>query len=406
MPLVNALSDVDPTAITLVKKGANNKRIFLKKEAVENEFPLVRSRILKDSAEDWSVLYCVVAEPDALELPGLVGDGETPDVWASAEEIRKAAHKLLKNGAYVNLVHDGLPTEGISIVENAVAPADFTVVSPDGEEVTIKKGSWYVGIEVDDATKAAVDSGDIESISMEAMGIRTAIEKSADDAKNGAMRRALKAMADALFPGENVVPDTEPIQKEAVDFNDFLAREKFNRELPSALWALEDAIYYAFSPTITTGEDPKAVVKRSLEQFNAFALSLLESMSLADKTALQKQADTIRENRPTPQEDDTVPISDKDFEDLRKSVAEQNERLDKLVEKLGSDDKDPKEPVKKEEPTDETEPAWASKLLKAIEGLGSGGSQQSDLPELDRETLMALRKSDPEAYDNYVLLHG
>lgn len=409
MPKVNALSDVDPTAITLVKKGANGQRIFLKKQAEDVDLiklPRQSERILKDSAgTDWSVLYCVVAEPDAQELPGLVGDGETLDVWASPDEIRKAAHRLLKNGAFINLQHDGLPESGLSIVENAVALADFDVYGPDGEAVTIKKGSWYVGIEVDDTVKQAVDSGDIEAISMEAMGVRTLIEKAAASTdRDNSLKRAFKAMADALFPGENVVPDAPTeIQKalaEAPTFGNLIAKWELNDELPRAIWALEDAIYYAFDPLYGDGQgefDPRELLDASFAEFAAWASALIEKITPEKRQALQKEAGRLRKNRPT-QEDSDVPISDKDFEDLRKEVTDLTALVKEHV--TPPEPKDPPEPVQKTD-DDSDIPDWAQRLMKSVEQLGEGRSTQTGVSEAD---LAELKKTDPERYDALMLL--
>lgn len=173
-----ALSQVDPVALTICKQGANRQRIFLRKStAVEDLLALpTRTSILK--GDDWSVFYCVVAEPDAREDPGLVGEEGSEDVWADEDEIRKAAHRLLKNGAYVNAMHDALAEEGCAIVENAVALTDLDVGG-----TIIKKGSWYVAVEPTPAFREKVDAGDITGVSLEGTGLRTLIEKDAKGAQ-------------------------------------------------------------------------------------------------------------------------------------------------------------------------------------------------------------------------------
>jgi hypothetical protein len=162
-----ALRDVDPYAVTICKQGANRKRMFLRKSAdepnVESPAP---TRILKN--HDWSAFYCVVAEPGWEEDGGQGSEEGTVDVWADADEIRKAAHRLLKNGAYVNSLHDALAEEGCHIVENAVALADFDVIDPTGQATTIKKDSWYIAIEPSPEFRARVDEG---------QGTRVALDK-------------------------------------------------------------------------------------------------------------------------------------------------------------------------------------------------------------------------------------
>lgn len=181
MPKRNALRDVDPVAITICKQGANRKRIFLRKSAdtddlveLQHDASIIRKA---DDAGGWSTFYCVVAEPGWEEDPGMTGDRDSVDVWADEGEIRKAAHRLLKNRGYVNAAHDALAEEGCHIVESAVALADLAVEGPDGTTTTIRKGTWYVGIEASPDFRAAVDAGEITGMSLEGTGVRVPLEK-------------------------------------------------------------------------------------------------------------------------------------------------------------------------------------------------------------------------------------
>ncbi|WP_297776449.1 XkdF-like putative serine protease domain-containing protein [Mycobacterium sp.] len=176
MPATHVLSDVDPFAICICKKGANNQRIFLRKSHDgEHDGVTVlphRDGLLKEDG-DWSAFYCVVAEPGAEENGGQ-GASEITDVWKDADEIRKAAHRFAKNQGYVNAMHGGLAEQGCTVVENAVALSDFKV----GRH-TIKKGSWYIAVEPSDAFRAAVDAGEITGVSIEGSGVREALSKAA-----------------------------------------------------------------------------------------------------------------------------------------------------------------------------------------------------------------------------------
>lgn len=180
MTVVNKLSDVDPTAITLCKQGANRQRIFLRKSAADPGAQVLEfqpAAPLRKSADDWSAIYCVVAVPDAEEDPGLTGDADSVDVWASEDEIRKAAHRLMKNGGYVNAAHDDGAAEGASIVESAVALTDMALVNPEGDPCQIRKGSWYVAIEPNDALRKSIEDGTVEAVSLEGTGVRTPVQK-------------------------------------------------------------------------------------------------------------------------------------------------------------------------------------------------------------------------------------
>ena len=198
MAATHALYDVDPYAITITKKGANRQRIFLKKaaEAVDVTLP-AEHVLLKDApgGGDWSVFYCVVAEPGAEEDGGLGADGVV-DVWKDEDEIRRAAHRFAKNRGYVNAMHGALEEQGCTVVENAIALSDFTV----GDE-TIRKGSWYLAIEPTPDFKALVDSGEITGVSLEGTGMREVLTKRQFTAAE--RRKAPTADGDS-FPIETV----------------------------------------------------------------------------------------------------------------------------------------------------------------------------------------------------------
>jgi hypothetical protein len=173
------LFDVDPYAITLCKKGANRQTILLRKSAPEHEperhVATAPKPILKTAGDDWRAFYIIVADPSAEEDGGQGADGIV-DVWKSDEEIRAAAHRFLKNNAYVNAVHDGPALDGCNVVESAVALNGIKV----GEH-TIPEGAWYVGIEPDDAMREAIDAGDVTGVSIEGTGMREAIAKASYD---------------------------------------------------------------------------------------------------------------------------------------------------------------------------------------------------------------------------------
>jgi hypothetical protein len=172
----HALRDVDPTCITICKKGANRQRIFLKKEADAGDANVVlpAPHDLMKTGDDWSAFYCVVAEPGAEEDPGQGSDQSIIDVWADESEIRKAAHRFAKNKGYVNRMHGALAEQGCHVVENAIALQDIAV----GDQ-TIKKGSWYLAIEPSQEMRALVESGEITGVSLEGSGVRELLGKAA-----------------------------------------------------------------------------------------------------------------------------------------------------------------------------------------------------------------------------------
>lgn len=163
----NLLSDVDVVAISIVDKGANQKRFYLRKQDDGDTLITLPAphRIVK--SDDWAAVYCVVAEPEWEENPGRGGDSSMMDVWASGDEIRKAAHKFMRNGALINKMHETLDPYG-QIVENFIAPADFAI-----ESEVIKAGSWVVAIEPTEEGKAKIESGEFTGISIQGSGVRS-----------------------------------------------------------------------------------------------------------------------------------------------------------------------------------------------------------------------------------------
>lgn len=175
---VNLLHDVDVLAISIVKNGANRKRFYLRKQHdgepnLTATDKIIAHRLVK--ADDWTTVYCVVAEPGNLENAGIADGAGTgiDDMWLNEDEIRKASHKFMANGGLVNRMHETLDPYG-AIVENFIAQADFTV----GDE-TIKKGSWVIGLHPTDEGRQRIEAGEFTGVSIQGTGLRTLMEKDA-----------------------------------------------------------------------------------------------------------------------------------------------------------------------------------------------------------------------------------
>jgi len=169
MPQLHRLRDVDPVAIALCKKGANGQRIFLRKSEGEQLITVAEGMALHKSAQpDWTTLYCVVAQPNTPENGGMLAP-DVVDVWDSPEEIRKAAHRLLKNQGYVNAEHGEGKVEA-HIVESAVALAPIPL-----DDITVPTGAWYVGIEPSVELRKAYDDGELTGVSLEGTGVREVV---------------------------------------------------------------------------------------------------------------------------------------------------------------------------------------------------------------------------------------
>jgi hypothetical protein len=324
MATVNALRNVVPIALTLCKQGANRQRIFLRKSAVAEAdlltLPGGEMKILKQGA-DWTTFYCVVAEPGAEEDPGLVGDQDSVDVWESDEEIRKAAHELLKQGAFVNLAHDGPAEPGCAIVESAVALADIDV---DG--TVIKKGSWYVGIEPTADLRKSIEDGEIEAISLEGSGVRVPIEK-------------------------------------AATFGEVIGAKQLRDALWSATSTLEDVIYAALRDEDEAA--PKDVIRTSLDQFVDYLAPMLDAVTGEGRAALAKELGTVTSTTRIADQEAQMGLAE-DIAALKKSHEDATEAItDKL---------------KKSDETTGQLIGLVGKLTERVEALASGAKQKEAEP--------------------------
>lgn len=371
----NALRDVDPVAITICKKGANRQRIFLRKAAPGSdvfELPAGEMPILKSAGADWTAFYCVVAEPGAEEDPGLTGDLDSIDFWESEVEIRKAAHRLLKNGAYVNAQHDSDAEPDCAIVESAIALSDFTLDGVDGEEVTIKKDSWYVAIEPGDTFREAIEKGEIGAVSLEGTGLRV------------------------------------PIEKSVASFAERIAASNLRDSLWSAWDALQSVIYESLNDEDLSAADRRALIESSLGEFKDYLVGRLNDAGAA---RLAKEIGTVNPNDP---EDDDMGLAE-DFAALKKTTDEKFEKLEKSSDAtttaveglLGLTEKLVERLEQKPEEKPEEKPADLKKVVKdlgeladqmdkfdgsmqqiakSIEALGEGESSQDTAGDQLRKT--------------------
>jgi len=463
MAIVNLLSDVDVLALSIVKSGANRKRIFLKKSAEDDDsldlfdLPSSSSRLLKS---EWSTFYCVVAEPDAHEAPGQTGDQDVDDMWASSEEIRKAAHRFMKNGGLVNKMHESLEPYG-RVVENAVALDDFKV----GGEL-IKAGSWYVAIEPTEEGCAAIDSGEFTGLSLQGDGVRTptelekakltaaarkklpkgvfvfpdkapgagsypihdikhgrnALARASGKPEEGAVKRAVYARYPQLNPkkkGEKMKKtllgkvaeklgidvdavaeeaEGEELEKALPDFDNLIAERELDDELPKAFDALRSVVWRAFACNEPDAGDPKAVIKTSLDQFGSWAEAVIDRLPLEKREAIAKESATLE----SIEEDDDVADQSERIEQLEKQVKELTDTVKPLAEGLTKvfDDVEARKAPKVEDLAKSIGEVTTTvtKLKDDIEKLAAGDTSQGKEP--DRAD---IEKSEGQAYAEALL---
>lgn len=351
------LRDVDVQALTICKKGANGQRFFLKKEhADENDLVVLpaNQRIIKTA--DWSTVYCVVAEPGAVENGGTLSP-EVEDVWKSEDEIRKAAHGFMANGGLVTKLHESLDPYG-KVVENAVALADLTV-----ENHTIKKGSWYVGLAPSEEGKELIEKGEFTGVSIEGTGARDPIAKTLDPD----VRRAIVEAAD-LLSDEN-----DSREQRARKILDDLAFDYTPPETDLAKSTLRRiGDYFGLTPkagaserdTVATDEEEETVDQEQKDQIakaekNSEEALEKSSAAVTAINALKDTTDQILARLPQKEEEPPSP------EDLKKA-------LDTVTDDLGEK---------------------LDKIEKGIDALASGSSSQQDDDD-ERERRERVKKSD------------
>ena len=286
------LFDVDVQAITICKKGANGQRIFLKKSVAEDqlvELPAEQT-IIKSTAgsgDSWSAFYCVVAAPGVIENGGELAP-EKSDIWRSEDDIRKAAHKFMKNGPLVTRLHESLEPYG-SLVENAVALADFSVETPEGPQ-TIKKGSWYVAIEPSEEGRTAVENGEFAGISLEGSGVRQPVQKSraGDDTL---LRRIAKKLGISV---EEPEAEAETIESSTLGPSASQEEDVENKELQEKVEGIESQVNdlkESIEPLAALAEPLAKMVEKAQEEEKPTAEELQKSLQETTETLQKLQSD-------------------------------------------------------------------------------------------------------------------
>ncbi len=158
------LRDVTISHVSMVKKGANQKKFFLYKADNDNE-NVELTAIIKSVDMPKRLVFGEVYIP-------FTKDAE--EDWMSPEEISKMAHSFLKS--YRNMDADHSFGEDVAIpVESYIAPCDIVLksetgevlVDDDGVEQVIKEGTWVMCAEVvDDVVLERIQKGEITGFSM------------------------------------------------------------------------------------------------------------------------------------------------------------------------------------------------------------------------------------------------
>lgn len=144
---VGAAGAQPPPATDMAMRAA--KRDIAKRE--------VRVALAKDADQHYAL--GIVLEPDIVDA-----QNDTYDAGA----IRKAFEQFAEHYRNVGLMHKQVINDRVSIVENYIAPSDF-----DLDGTAIKKGTWLMGVRVNDPTLwAGVKDGSITGFSIGGSAIR------------------------------------------------------------------------------------------------------------------------------------------------------------------------------------------------------------------------------------------
>lgn len=151
-----AISDAKIQFVSLVDKAANKRQFLITKANGEQAQFSTLGKILK-------------VDNNAHYVTGIVYEPLVEDAhgnFMTEDEIRKAAYWFAKNGDKVDLQHSFEQADGVSVVENYVAPSDMTVA-----DQPIAKGTWVMTVEVNNAEIwDKVQKGKVTGFSMGGVG--------------------------------------------------------------------------------------------------------------------------------------------------------------------------------------------------------------------------------------------
>lgn len=250
------ISDAKIQFVSLVDKAANLKRFLITKQADGQAQFSTYSKILKvDAATHY--------------ITGIVYEPMTEDAhgnFMTEDEIRKAAYWFAKNGDKVDLQHSFETADGLTVVENYVAPCDLTI-----GDTTVRKGTWLLTVECSNETVwQSVQKGELTGFSMGGVGKYSEedvdlenIEKTGGDtAEKSLFKRLAKFFGFELVEKGEVKDTFERRAKEDLFWDAWYA---LNNVLYRYNWVTD---HYEFAAD-------EATVREALEDFNKIITDIL-----------------------------------------------------------------------------------------------------------------------------------
>lgn len=246
------ISDAKIQFVSLVDKAANKRQFLVtKQENGQAQFSTTARIVKVDDASHY--ITGIVYEPLAEDAHGN---------FMTEPEIRKAAYWFAKNGDSVDLQHSFEKAEGLSVVENYVAPCDMTI-----GETPVVKGAWIITVEcANDEVWQAVQKGELTGFSMGGVGKYSEEETQLDnvaktvESAETEKRSLFKRFAE--FFGFELVEKGEVLDR----YNESVRNSAFW----NAVYALEDVLlyHYEYRDGVYTNTVSPEKVHEALADFN------------------------------------------------------------------------------------------------------------------------------------------
>jgi hypothetical protein len=321
------ISNAKINFISLVDKAANKRKFLITKADDDKASFSTFGKILKVDSETHYVTG-IVYEP-------LVEDAQGD--FMTETEIRKAAYWFAKNGNKVDIRHSFENIDGVTVVENYIAPSNFKI-----EDTEIKKGTWIMTAEIENPEVwEKVQKGEVTGFSMGGVGEYSNAETDLTEAVlNKEKKSFFKSFAE--FMGFNVIEKSKMTEE-------FYKRKKSD-EFWNAFQSLKSTLEKQNNFNDTTEyETDEKIIRQELSDFSKIVQDILLEENIAksliktekgenemSKAEVQKLiAEEVRKavetetaaNEPEPPKAE----SQITVEDVRKMVSE---ALEKLVEPI------------------------------------------------------------------------
>lgn len=400
------ITDAKISFVSLVDKAANKRQFLITKaEDGQADWTTV-GRIVKKDSENHYVTG-IVYEP-------LVEDAHGD--FMSEAEITKAAYWFAKNGDDVDVQHSFKSQEGVTVVENWVAKADFKI-----EDEEIKKGTWLITAEInDDELWDKIEKNEITGFSMGGQGKYSEDDIDLDDltkaeSKESLLSKIAKALGIKTVQKGEVVEIFNEKTKASMFWNAFYTLQEclytYDWRDDKAYYQTDDSkIREALSDFTNIITDVLTTEKYIAKAISPFALDNVEKagkkMSGKNKAKLcgiydslgeflkefddPEDADGDDDNTKKQPNDDTKP---KEEEEVTKAEAEKliAEGIEKALSGAKATSTEPKEPVAKAE---ELTPEVISQMItEGVEKALSAKQENVTMDDVQKMISEAVEKA-------------